>query len=215
MNKQDNFNSSPEFGNVPINDKGSGYKFGINPTLGIGSGEEEVRAKFFDFWSVVRRRYWIIIAFFVIVVGLTTFITFKLPLTYRSVATLRIYAENPRVLKFEEVVTQTSFDRSMDAFYKTQTGIIKSRSLVRNLIKDLDLDEHPELEDDVSFLNKIIFHVLSFFRKDDNSKGKENDITNREDRELYWLVNALTKRISVVSMGRSQLFKITLKTKKP
>lgn len=214
MNKQDNFNSSPEFENIPINDKESGYKFGIKPTFGIGSGEEEVRAKVFDFWSVVRRRYWIIIAFFVVVVGLTTFITFKLPLTYSAVATLRIYTENPKVLKFEEVVAQTSFDRSMDAFYKTQTGIIKSRSLARNLIKDLGLVEHPEFEDDVSFLNKIIYHVLSFFRKNDN-RGKKTDITNHEDRKMYWLVTALTKRISVVSVGRSQLFNIAVDTKYP
>jgi succinoglycan biosynthesis transport protein ExoP len=98
---------------------------------------------FWDRWRVVTRHRWSVIAFFVASVTAGLVWTYTTPPVYRATATLKIEKEEPRVLKFDEVIKA---DPQPD-YYQTQYKILESRALADRVIGLLQLDRHPEFRD--------------------------------------------------------------------
>ncbi len=101
--------------------------------------EKEVNLR--DYWKVIRKRRWTILAFFIIVVVTTAIVTFTIRPIYRGTATILINKENPQILDFKEVFAVNTMDLD---YYQTQYKILESRSLAKRVIKILKLAEHPE-----------------------------------------------------------------------
>ncbi len=102
-------------------------------------GEE---AHFWDYWRVIRRRRWTVISTFLIVVIVATLWAFTTRPIYTASATLRIEKDQPRVVKFDEVVQEDS----QQDYYQTQYKLLQSRSLANRVIGLLALDQHPEFQ---------------------------------------------------------------------
>jgi len=100
--------------------------------------EEADLRKYLD---VIRRRKGIILAFFVVVVVTTLIGSFLARPIYKATATVEISLENPRIVKFDEVV---EVETRPAEFYETQYKLLKSKSLAKQVIDKLDLAEHPE-----------------------------------------------------------------------
>jgi len=100
----------------------------------------EETSHFWDYWRVIRRRRWTIIACFLVTVTAVTVLSFTTRPVYRASATLRIEKDQPRIVKFEEVVKEDS----QQDYYQTQYRILQSRSLANRVIGLLQLDQHPE-----------------------------------------------------------------------
>jgi capsular exopolysaccharide synthesis family protein len=112
---------------------------GEHVVYGYGYPVEET-SHFWDYWHVIRRRRWTIItSFLVLLVGVTV-ASFMMRPVYRASATLRIEKDQPRIVKFEEVLKEDS----QQDYYQTQYRILQSRSLANRVIGLLQLDEHPE-----------------------------------------------------------------------
>lgn len=209
MENKDNLNSLPEVERNPANDKKSLSSFSSGQIYGDDSGRDGPQTRFFDIWNVIKRRYWIIIAFFVTIVSLTTIITFKMPLIYQATATLRIYTENPKVLKFEEVVTQVPFAYESGNFYRTQYGILKSRSLAKGIIEKLNLVSNPEFIGKGSFLGKLIGIIVPV------DKMTNNGGIDIEERKMTSTIDLLLKKIEIKPVRKSQLVDVKVSTKSP
>lgn len=102
---------------------------------------EEVH--FWDYWRVLVRHRWTVISCFLVTVLGATVWTFTTRPVFTATATLRIEREQPRVLKFEEVVKG---DPQQD-YYQTQYKVLQSRSLANRVIGLLALDQHPEFQE--------------------------------------------------------------------
>src|SRR5205823_3810717 len=100
----------------------------------------EETSHFWDYWRVIRRRRWTIITCFLVTVTAVTVLSFTARPVYRASATLRIEKDQPRIVKFEEVVKEDS----QQDYYQTQYRILQSRSLANRVIGLLQLDQHPE-----------------------------------------------------------------------
>jgi len=100
----------------------------------------EETSHFWDYWRVIRRRRWTIITCFLVTVTAVTVLSFTTRPVYRASATLRIEKDQPRIVKFEEVVKEDS----QQDYYQTQYRILQSRSLANRVIGLLQLDQHPE-----------------------------------------------------------------------
>jgi polysaccharide biosynthesis transport protein len=114
----------------------------------IFNGEE---VHFWDYWRVLVRHRWTIAAVFLGVVLVTAVQTFIARPVYTASATLRIEREEPRVVKFEEVVRP---DPEPD-YYQTQYKLLQSQALANRVIGLLELDQHPEFakpEEDVGWV---------------------------------------------------------------
>ncbi len=94
-----------------------------------------------EYWRVIRRRRWTVILCFLVTVVAVTVWTFTTRPVFTATATLRIEREEPRVVKFEEVVRADP----EETYYQTQYSILQSRSLANRVIAQLGLDKHPEL----------------------------------------------------------------------
>ncbi len=100
-------------------------------------------AHFWDYWQVLLRHRWTVISTFLATVIVTVLWTFSIKPVYTGTVTLRIEKEEPRVLKFEEVLKAA--DSQLD-YYQTQYKILQSRSLANRVIGLLQLDRHPDFQ---------------------------------------------------------------------
>ena len=60
--------------------------------------QEEREVNLRDYWKVIRKRQWTIIAFFLIVVVTTAVGTFTMRPIYRGTTTIQINKENPQIV---------------------------------------------------------------------------------------------------------------------
>jgi succinoglycan biosynthesis transport protein ExoP len=105
--------------------------------------QEEKEVHLRDYWKVIQKRKWIVIAFFLIVLIATAVGTFTMEPVYRGTATIQINKENPQIVDFKEIFAVNTMD--MD-YYQTQYKILESRTLARRVIQTLKLSEHPEFQ---------------------------------------------------------------------
>jgi len=110
----------------------------------------EETSHFWDYWRVIRRRRWTIITAFLVLVTAVTVTSFSARPVYRASATLRIEKDQPRIVKFEEVLKEDS----QQDYYQTQYRILQSRSLANRVIGLLQLDQHPEFVEPTKALNE-------------------------------------------------------------
>ncbi len=109
-----------------------------------------------DYWQVIQKRKWVIIASFLTFFTIVAIYTFRMVPIYRATAVILIERQRPKVAPVQGMYNVRLIDRE---FYQTQYRILKSRSLVKLLFEELNLYIDPEfadLDDSIgSFLNRV------------------------------------------------------------
>ena len=168
------------------------------------SSQEEKEVNLRDYWRVIQKRRWTIIAFFFIVLITTAVATFTMRPIYRATVTLQINKENPQIVDFKEIFAVNTMDLD---YYQTQYKILESRSLAKRVIQPLKLSEHPE------FLKKpetpfqrwkadLLQSVTALFSSSPSNTGPseaEKDTT---------LINRFLNKLKVEPIRNSRLVKI-------
>jgi capsular exopolysaccharide synthesis family protein len=93
-----------------------------------------------EYWLVLLKRKWTVIAFALPLFILVTIYSFVVKSTYTAKGTLLIEKE-PNILTFEEVF---KIETLMDDYYQTQFKILQSRSLADSVIERLKLYENKK-----------------------------------------------------------------------
>jgi capsular exopolysaccharide synthesis family protein len=110
-------------------------------------------AHFWDYWRVVMRHRFLVLSCFVLAVAAAAAWLVTARPAYTATVTLRIGKDEPRVLKFEEVLRSTSQD---EAELQTLYSLLKSRRLARRVITNINLGEHPDFaEGEPTWLNTL------------------------------------------------------------
>lgn len=106
------------------------------------SGErfEEEAINLRDYWTVIAKRKWMVMAITLTVFAIVTILSFRTRPTFRAKGTLLIEQE-PNILSFEQIMQVDTF---RDDFYQTQYKLLQSRSLAYNAIERLKLYENEE-----------------------------------------------------------------------
>lgn len=94
-----------------------------------------------SYLEVLRKYQWVLITAGLVGATLAAIGAFRTPPVYRATAQLLIERAAPQVVGLPEVLP-TEADRS--DYYPTQYGILKSRSLAREVVAQLNLQAHPE-----------------------------------------------------------------------
>ncbi|HEY2918558.1 MAG TPA: polysaccharide biosynthesis tyrosine autokinase [Candidatus Binatia bacterium] len=102
--------------------------------------EVEEGSNFRDYWILLRRYRWLILACVVAVVSLVMLYTFTRTPIYTAQATLLIERKPPQVLKMQDALAE-QIDTA--EYYKTQYEILKSRALAERVIKAQGMDKKP------------------------------------------------------------------------
>ena len=169
--------------------------------------EKEVHLR--DYWKVIQKRRWIVIAFFLIVLIATAVGTFTMKPIYRGTAILQINKENPQIVDFKEIFAVNTMD--MD-YYQTQYKILESRTLARRVIQSLKLSEHPEFQPKPEtpfqkWKSKLWASFSGFF-------GSPDQGASEDGRETF-LINDFLTRLKIEPIRNSRLVKIHFDSNSP
>jgi polysaccharide biosynthesis transport protein len=93
-----------------------------------------------DYFEMLRRHKWIVIASFFAALGLGALYSFRATPMYRSSATILIERETPRVVEASEVVTLGSLQAYGD-YYNTQIKILESRDIMQKAAALISRDD--------------------------------------------------------------------------
>jgi len=102
---------------------------------------------FRDYWQVVRKHRWKIIACFASAVVVSAIMVFSMTPIYVAKATLMIERKAPHVVKIQQVAEEAEA-ADENSFYESQYQVLKSRSLAAEVIKAQKLDR------DATFINQ-------------------------------------------------------------
>ncbi|HET6546404.1 MAG TPA: polysaccharide biosynthesis tyrosine autokinase [Rhodanobacteraceae bacterium] len=104
-----------------------------------GGGGDEINL--LDYWRIVVKRRWTVLGFLGIVVAIVLIATLLTPSTFRATSTLKIDRDTIRVVQVGGL-TPAEAPNDQD-FYQTQYELLKSRTLAKRVIGELDLAHNP------------------------------------------------------------------------
>lgn len=93
-----------------------------------------------DYWAVLMKRKWTVLAFALPLLAIVTIYSFVVRPTYTAKGTLLIEKE-PNILTFEEIFQIEAFNQD---YYQTQYKLLESRSLTERAVENLGLYEDEE-----------------------------------------------------------------------
>jgi len=168
--------------------------------------QEEVRLQ--DYWRILKKRQWVIVTFFVIIVISVTITTFLSSPIYKGTTRILIEKDTPNILSFQEVL---AFDTSDTDYYQTQYTILKSRSLARAVLEQLGMLQQVEVENAGfsvrGLLNEVLFLV-----------GLKEPLTDEAKQRLVEqqrIDNFLNNTVSIEPIKGSWLVDISAVSKNP
>jgi polysaccharide biosynthesis transport protein len=180
--------------------------------------EKEVHLR--DYWKVIRKRAWMVLAIFLIAVVITAVKAYTTKPVYRGTACIQINIENPQVVDFKEIFTVNMWAQD---YYKTQYKILESRSLARRVVRKLRLSEHPEflpqapspfqamksnlLSSARSFLRSMI-PLSSADKETSSTKDRSSSIDESDNEKDAPLVSAFLGRLRIEPLTESRLVRI-------
>ncbi|MFW6055052.1 MAG: Wzz/FepE/Etk N-terminal domain-containing protein, partial [Thermodesulfobacteriota bacterium] len=127
------------------------------------TNQHEQEVHLLDYVRVLRKRKWIILTCFVLVVMVTAYTTLTQTPIYRGTTKIVIEKKNPNVVSVEEVF---ALDATSTDYYQTQYEILKSRTIARGVIERLNLKDNsafnpPPRDDPVSRGKRYLAGLVS------------------------------------------------------
>jgi len=99
---------------------------------------QETKLHFLDYWRIIRIRKTVILAVFLLVVITATLVTFILPESYASTATIKIERDISDITGMTDRPIGMSYD---PYFIQTEFEVIQSETILDPVIKTLDLNK--------------------------------------------------------------------------
>jgi len=184
--------------------------------------QEQEQIDLRDYLRVILKRRWTIMTVFAIIVITVAIHTYTATPIYQATTRLVIEKENPNVVSIEEVM---AVDSSGTDYYQTQYKIIESRSVARNVIKRLHLEDSEEFfpkpkDNLISNLKRSIRETIQYWKDSIESLLKtEKEQKPAEPTEEYdpdsELVSGFIGRIEVSPIRNSRLLDLSFEAKNP
>jgi len=171
-----------------------------------------------DYLRVILKHRWTILTVFAVIFVSVTIFTFTATPIYRATARLIIEKDDPKVVSIQEVM---SVDSSGLDYYQTQYKIIESRSVAREVIRRLKLNENEEFvpKPKDTFLANIrqsiadgVTFVGSLLKTEKPQKPTDPKAEIEDESPL---VTAFIGRVKVAPIRNSRLVDIGFEAKDP
>ena len=173
-----------------------------------------------DYLRVFLKRRWTILTVFAVTVVTVTIHAFTATPVYKATTRLIIDKENPNVVSIQEVM---AVDASGTDYYQTQYKIIESRSVAREVIRRLRLQESEEFspKPKETLLSKVgtsvrntvtsaVGAIASLFRRE-QIPGEPSEQEEADGN----IVSAFLERIEVSPIRNSRLVDVSFEAKDP
>jgi hypothetical protein len=166
-----------------------------------------------EYWQILVKRKWLILALLVIVVG-AAFVATKLQVPeYRATALVLIEPEASQFLGFQDFDQQAG--RASAEFRASQYEILRSHSLVRAVVQAEHLEDHPELTGQVrqrslpGELRDLTRLVLSAIRPASENPAVVSGQGASAD-QVERAANALLKKLEIEPVRNTQVVRVSV-----
>jgi polysaccharide biosynthesis transport protein len=169
-----------------------------------------------DYWQVVTKHKWKIVACFVAAVTIAALIVFSKPPIYTAQATLLIERTEPQVVNIKQVLSEW-VGAEESSYYESQYQVLRSRSLAAEVIKAKGLDQNPEFTTAGSrgnFIAQLWLAPVAWLKSLLPKTGPvitSSDIFGVDSE----LIDAYADMLEVEPVKRSRLVKIGISTPNP
>ena len=162
----------------------------------------------YPYWELVKRRkWWIIIPFFLVTLLGGGYIATS-PKVFRASTLILVEAQRVPSRYVKSTISQDLRSR-----LHTITQQIKSRSYLKKVIKRYDLTKKERSSDNNGFMNKITeyMEIIPFVAEGSASQAQEN-----EEKSMYSMVKLLRNKIDVSLHGsRNSAFEVSFEWHEP
>ena len=184
------------------------YQLPLPPGYTYAPYQEEKEIHLRDYWKVVWKRRWIIVALFLIVLVATAVGTFTMKPIYRGTTSVQINKESPQVMDFKDMFSVNMWDQD---YYQTQYKLLESRSLAKRVIQTLKLSEHPDFQPGPEtpfqkWKSNILRPILGLFTFSKKKLASEKD--SSESKKETGLINQFLGRLKIEPIRNSRLVKV-------
>ena len=143
-----------------------------------------------NYIRIIKKRQWLILTFFVIVVVSVTISSFVQAPVYKASARILIEKETPNVLSFKEVLALDTADTD---YYQTQYTILKSRTIAKEVLQRLGILEQVLREQSQRFsLRGVLASLSNLLRLRQPLSEAEANRTKEQQAIDNFLNNVLT-----------------------
>lgn len=167
---------------------------------------EQPLIDFSRLYFVLNRAKWRILSFATLVTVLVAFVVLAIRPQYSSTSTLLIESQQARAIKIDEVY---GINSGQQEYYLTQFEILNSRFLAERVVKQLNLANHPDFQDEPSIVASLRSHIP--FLPQAQPLSSDEQLRVSQER----LINSFTKRLTIAPVRKTQLVKINFETYDP
>jgi len=169
----------------PVNQQSTALTH-YDPYQATGQDDETIDIR--ELWNTILKRKWIVISVLAIalVFGLLQ-VTLTVP-TYRATAVVQINHETSRILRIEDFEAAPRSWQGVEQFYQTQYEILRGRELAENVVRRLEVYDHPELTGEIrqrslsGELRALPYRVRGVFQR--SPSGTPVAMDNEAAREM-------------------------------
>ncbi|MGY6587786.1 MAG: GumC family protein [Wenzhouxiangella sp.] len=167
-------------------------------------------------WNAVRKRKWIVasILLFAVAIGiLQTLLTVPM---YSSTAVVQINHEGQRILRIEDFEASPRSWQGVEQFYQTQFEIIRGRQLAEDVVRRLEIWDHPELTGEIrqrslmGELQALPSRLRAVFRRSGDGETRTVDPDVQRERAIRRAGSTLRGRINVNQRPNSRLVNVSV-----
>lgn len=167
-----------------------------------------------DYYYVLLKYKWLIIASFVITVSLTVFFTFRMTPIYSATATMVIDNQKTKSPLTGEALDYGSYVSQAISF-NTHLNLITSRPVLEKVIRTHKLDRADAGNTDDKVQIASLGDLLNYFRENlRRLMGEKDKVLTAEDKRIM-LIERLRRKINVSEVRDTLLLKITVEDPDP
>jgi polysaccharide biosynthesis transport protein len=183
-----------------------------------GEPQEADEINLLDYWRVLVKRRWTILALIFAVVTITAIATWKATPIYRATIRIQIDPEQQNVLPFKDSQEIGSTYAQSQEYLQTQFKVLESKTLAGRVIRVLNLDTNPAFARDAAptAKSKAMEWIRDVFGLNDkDSYDKAADPSSVEDRKFSRLVKNFGGNLSTTPIRNSRLVDVSINALHP
>lgn len=164
-----------------------------------------------EIWKIIKKRKWLLIGFVLCATLGSALYSFTVKPVYEAKTRVLVNLEKPIPVNFESNLREESKGKE---FIETQVALINSRSLIRDVIKQLKLNETPEFNSTSALgffsglSNWLNSSLVNLGIKEDPSELVELDPYNP-------YIDEVLERLKVAQLKSSRILEITFQGNNP
>jgi polysaccharide biosynthesis transport protein len=182
-----------------------------------GEQQEADQINLLDYWRVLVKRRWTILAFTFAVVVITATATWKATPTYRAAIRIQINPEQQNVLPFKDSQEIGSTYAQSQEYLQTQFKVLESKTLAERVIRVLNLDANQFfMQAPSSSKSKTMEWIRDVFGLDDSNKDeKAANPASLEERKFAKLIKYFNLNLSTSPIRNSRLVDVSFESRDP